>query len=178
MEFKIALSHVERGLEVAENVIVGRHPSESAEHVTLRVLAWCLLHEDGLQFGPGLSDAEGADLLVRDGTGRATTWVECGASSWEKIKRVLSQNGGVRVHGVFAGPRRRDELTAQIAALPRPPKDLQSVVLWTLDPALVTALAACEDRRQRWTVTVVEGHVYIDADGKSLDGTVESGGAS
>ncbi len=178
MEFKIALSNVERGVDLTESVIVGRHPSESAEHVTLRLLAWCLLHEDGLAFGPGLSDAEGADLLARDGTGRATTWIECGASSWEKVKRVLSQNGGVQVHGVFAGPRRKDELLAQIAELPRPPKDLHALALWTIDSALVTSLSLSEARRQRWTVTVVEGHVYIDADGKSFDGAVTQEGAA
>ena len=179
MEFKITLCDSERGIDLATNLILGRHPSETLEHAVLRVLGWCLLHDgkDGLELGPGLSDAEGADLLSRDGTGRATVWVECGATSWDKVKRVLSQNGGVAVHGVFAGPKRKNDLLAQIADLPRPPKDLGAVVLWTIDPALVASLAKKDDRRQRWTVTAMEGHLYVEADGVSFDGEVIRTGA-
>jgi hypothetical protein len=45
-------------------------------------------------------------------------------------------------------------------------------VVWTLDAALVAALAEREDRRQRWGVTIVGDHAYVDADGRTLDGPI------
>jgi hypothetical protein len=60
---------------------------------------------------------------------------------------------------------------AEVAALPKPPKGLERLDVWICDPALVRALAS-DARRQSWTVTVVEGHVYVDVDGKSYDGPV------
>src|SRR5436190_1711440 len=114
MEFRIALSHVDRGLEANETVIAARHPSETLEHLVLRVLSWCLLYENGLAFGPGLSTPDAADLWTHDLTGRLVTWIECGAAAGEKIKKIAQHHAGAQVHAVFDHPRRRAELEAEL----------------------------------------------------------------
>ncbi len=172
-EFRVALSHVDRGRDRDESIIVARHPSETAEHLTLRVLARCLLDEDGITFGPGLSDPDAADLLTRDLTGQLTTWVECGAATADKVRRVLQHNSGVAVHVVLADERRASELVQGFEADGRLPRRSKIPTCWTVDGALVRALAGKEERRQRWTVTVVGDHFYIDADGESFDGAVD-----
>lgn len=172
MEFRLTLSNVERGAEVNRSLVVARHPSETLEHVALRVLAWCALWEEALEMGPGLSDGDAPDLVARDPRGDVTAWVACGRVPWEKMRKALSQNAGARVCAVFAGERRLGELTQEIAALPRPPKEIARVEIWSVDEALVAALAK-DARRQTWTVTVVDGHVYVDADGASYDGALE-----
>lgn len=169
-EYRIALSNVDRGVDLAETVIAARHPSETAEHLTLRVLAWCLLHRPGIGFGAGLADPDAPDLEARDPTGRVTLWVECGAADVEKVRRVLAHNSDAEVHAVFAGERRRDELLGQLAAAKRALKDAARLTLWTIDAALVTALAAREERRHRWSVTVVGDHFYVEADGATHEG--------
>ncbi|MEP7124618.1 MAG: YaeQ family protein [Byssovorax sp.] len=174
MDFVIALSHVDRGIEASEKVAVARHPSESAEHVVLRVISYCLFHEEGLAFGPGLADAEGSDLWTRDAAGRTTTWVECGTAAFEKLKKVVQHNTGVTVHAVFSDARRRDELleTARDPAA-RAGKVASSIEVWKVDSALVAALAENQERRQKWSVTIVGDHLYIEADGVSRDGALE-----
>lgn len=171
LEYRITLSNVDRGVDVKESVLVARHPSETQEHVTLRVLAWCLLWEERLEFGPGLSDPEVADLWTRDLTGTLVTWVECGTADPEKVRKVMLHNSGVAVHAVLAESRKRDELVEGVASWKKPPRG--SLTLWLVDPALVEALAEREERRQSWTVTVVGGHLYVEADGRTLEGAVE-----
>ncbi len=173
LEYRISLSHVDRGVDLRENLIVAQHPSENAEHVTLRVLAWCLLHDERLEMAAGLADAEVADLWARDLTGQLTTWVECGAADADKLRKVLLHHSGIAAHAVLCDPRRLDELAAGIADWKKPPRDADLTV-WTIDRALVTALAAREERRRTWTVTLVGGHAYIEADGVSIDGAIES----
>ncbi|HZS36741.1 MAG TPA: YaeQ family protein [Polyangia bacterium] len=168
MEYRIALSHVDRAAEVSETVIVGRHPSETAEHLTLRVLAWCLLYEPRIAFGPGLSTPDAADLWTHDLTGRLTTWIECGAAQADKLRKVVQHHPGAQVHVVFDNERRRLELVGECAGWKR----AGEVSLWTIDPALVASLAKRDERRHRWTVTVVGDHFYIDADDRPLDGAV------
>lgn len=168
-EFRITLSQVDRGLERSETVICAQHPSETGEHLTLRVLAWCLLPEEGLAFGPGLSTPEAADLWAHDLTGRLTAWIECGAARGEALRKVVQANPGAQVHVVLSDPKRRAELCAELEGWRR----AGEVSLWMVDAALVAALAAREERRQRWTVTVVGDHFYIDADGTNLDGAIE-----
>jgi uncharacterized protein YaeQ len=167
LEYRIALSHVDRGLEAAQPVIVAQHPSETRAHVTLRVLAWCLFHEERLAFGPGLSTPDAADLWAHDLTGQLTAWIECGTADGEKLKKVIAHNPGATVHVLFDDPRRRDALAAEVASWKRGAVDIR-----TVDAALVQALAAREERRQKWTVTIVGSHFYIDADGTALDGGV------
>jgi uncharacterized protein YaeQ len=170
MEFRIALSNVDRGVERQEAVIIGMHPSETPEHLMLRVLAWCLLTEERLEFGPGLSTPDSPDLWTHDLTGVLTCWIECGSADVEALRKIVQKNSQAQVHAVFGDLRRRDELRDAIAASGR--KGLDRIQLWMIDEQLVRALAARHERRQRWSVTVVGDHFYIDADGTSFDGEV------
>ncbi len=170
MDFRIDLSHVDRNRQASERVVVARHPSESGEHVVLRVLAYCIFHEEGLAFGPGLSDAEGADLWTRDPTGRITTWIECGAAPFEKLKKIVQHNAGAAVYALFSDARRRDELLeAARASGPRAGKVADAISAWTVEPRLVEALAEKEARSSKWVVTIVSDHLYVEVDGVTLD---------
>lgn len=169
LEYRLTLSNVDRGREANESVIVARHPSETQAHVTLRMLAWCLLHEDGLAFGPGLSTPDAADLWTHDATGRLTTWIECGAADAERLRKALAHHAGAQAHVVLDDERRARELSAELAAT-RWPRTCPPPIVWTIDAALVAALAARDERRQRWAVTVVGDHFYVDVDGRTLNG--------
>ena len=175
LEFRVTLSHVDRALDVSETVYVARHPSETQEHVVLRLLAWCLLHEDGLAFGPGLSTPDAADLWTHDATGRLTAWVECGTATAERLRKSLQQHSGAQAHVVLADERAAVALRAELAEA-RWPRACPPPILWTVDAALVAALAAREERRQRWAVTIVGDHFYIDVEGRTLNGALTRSG--
>jgi uncharacterized protein YaeQ len=166
VELRVQLSHVVRGLEIARPLVLSRHPSETAERVALRALAWCALNEEALEQGAGLCDGDAPDLVAKDARGDVTAWIACGNVTWEKARRALSQNPIARVSAFATAP---PPLVAEVASLGKPPKGLDRVDVWTVEPALVKALAS-DARRQTWTVTVVEGHLYVDADGRSHDG--------
>jgi uncharacterized protein YaeQ len=170
-EYRLTLSHVDRGLEAAETLVAARHPSETQRHLTLRVLAWCLLHEEGLQFGPGLSTPDSADLWTHDLTGRLTNWIECGAIAGERLRKSLLRHSGAASHVVTDDAEAARVLLEELAVKSWP-RGTPAPVIWTIDHALVAELAAKEERRQRWSVTVVGDHFYLDADGKALDGPV------
>ncbi|HEY8211682.1 MAG TPA: YaeQ family protein, partial [Myxococcaceae bacterium] len=133
-------------------------------------LARCLLFEERLEFGPGLSTPDAADLWARDLTGRLTVWVECGTADAEDLVRVAQRNAGSQVHAVFGDDRRLRELCDQFRGFDRPRKGEDALSIWRVEPALVRALARSEARRQVWTVTVLDEHLYVEADGTSLEG--------
>jgi uncharacterized protein YaeQ len=172
LEYRVTLSHVDRARDVTETVIVARHPSETQEHVTLRLLAWCLFTEEGLAFGPGLSTPDTPDLWTREATGRLTTWIECGSADAEKLRKLLSHHSGCATYVLMSDEKRARELALGLAEL-RWPRGNPSPGVWLVDAALVSALAAREERRQKWGVTVVGEHFYVDVDGRSLNGAVE-----
>ena len=171
MDFRVELSHVDRGCQASERVIVARHPSESMDHVVLRVLAYCIFYEEGLAFGPGLSTPEAADLWTHDATGRLTTWIECGTATAERLRKSLSQHAGARTHVVLDDARAAEALRAELAEA-RWPRACPPPTLWVIDAELVRALAAPDERRQKWAVTIVGDHFYVDVDGRTLNGAV------
>jgi uncharacterized protein YaeQ len=175
LEFRVTLSHVDRAIDVAETVYVARHPSETQEHVVLRLLAWCLLHEEGLAFGPGLSTPDAADLWTHDATGRLTTWIECGTATADRLRKALQHHSGAQAHVVLDDERAAAALRAELAET-RWPRGCPPPILWVIDRELVAALAAREERRQRWAVTLVGDHFYLDVDERTLNGAVTRSG--
>jgi uncharacterized protein YaeQ len=171
-EYRLQLNHVDAGIERSEALVVAQHPSETDEHMTLRVLAWCLLQQEGLAFGPGLSTPDAPDLEARDLTGQRTAWIECGAADGKELKRAL--HSGVKVHAVFSDEKKRAELASELADYKR----AGDIETWLIDRTLVGELAARTDRRQKWTVTFVGDHFYVEADGKSYEGAVTRGRAA
>ncbi|MCU1282841.1 MAG: hypothetical protein JWM53_6387 [bacterium] len=113
LEFRVTLSHVDRARDVSETVYVARHPSETQEHVVLRMLAWCLLHEDGIAFGPGLSTPDAADLWTHDATGRLTTWIEAGTATAERLRAAAPD----AIFAAYGAGRQESFLAAHLTAI-------------------------------------------------------------
>lgn len=70
---------------------------------------------------------------------------------------------------VLDDPRRRDELTTDLDDRPR---GCEAVTIWTVDRAFVRALAAREDRRRVWNVTIAGEHCYVQEDDVTFDGAI------
>ncbi|MBI5548699.1 MAG: YaeQ family protein, partial [Deltaproteobacteria bacterium] len=138
-DFEVALSHVDRGFDAALSVRTARHPSETQERLWLRLLAFCLFHEERLAFGPGLGEPEAPDLEARDLTGQLTRWIRVGKADPAKVQRAADQNGDARVSVLFESPAKMEAFVAEAraASLSR----LQEVELVAADPKLLAELA-------------------------------------
>lgn len=169
----MSLENADRGVRVDRPIVLGQHPSETNEHLLLRLLAYCLLYEDGIGFGPGVCEGDAPDLFARDLTGKLTLWVGCGDLDAELARKVVQHNREATVHGVFSRKAAREAFDATVARWDKPPRGWDRFTSWTIDEALVRALVGRDHLRQRWSVTVVGDHLYVLADGTSFDGAVE-----
>ncbi|HVZ72141.1 MAG TPA: YaeQ family protein [Polyangia bacterium] len=169
LQLRIALAHVDRGIDVVEKIIVGRDPETSPEHVMLRVIAWCLFHAEGLRLADGAPRRDVPDLAVIGLDLKAQIWIAVGTADAEEIRRVVAHNRGVTVHVLVDDEGARDRLLAQIAGIKKRPPGFDDLSVWMIDRAFVRALAARDELRQRWAVTVVADHIYVDADGTKAD---------
>ena len=178
-EFRLMFSNVDIGGSVAnveKVLVISRDPTETAFHLSLRVLTYALLYEERLELGPGIADPDAPDLLTRDLTGKVTTWIACGDITAALARRVLQHNRDAHVHVVFGSRDRRDTFQAEVEDLGGvKPKGWNRLSLWTIDEDLIRCLAAIEQLRQRWSLTIVGDHIYADADGVVCDGPVMRG---
>lgn len=156
--FEIALSDVDRGVYESLDLRVAQHPSETIARVLLRTLAYCLSYEDGIAFSKGgLASPDDPPISVRDATGRLITWVDIGAPSAERLHKA-SKAARVVVY------------THELAQLHRQTEgrsihQADAIVVWSIDPGLLDAIAGRIARRARLEVTRTDGALYVTVDG-------------
>ena len=111
-DFDVALSHVDKALDARLSVRTARHPSETLDRVYLRLLAFCLFHEERLAFGRGLSDPDAPDLEARDLTGELSLWIRVGKAEPGRLQKIIDQNARARVAVLFESPQRLEAFAA------------------------------------------------------------------
>lgn len=67
---------------------VARHPSETAERMLVRLIAFCMHADENLAFTKGLSETDEPDLWLKDLTGAVDLWVEVGQPADVRILRA------------------------------------------------------------------------------------------
>lgn len=168
--FEVALSDVDRGVYDTLVLKVARHPSESAEYLVTRVLAYALELTEGLAFSGGLSNAEEPALWVHDLTGQLQAWIEVGTPDAARLHKASKACGRVRVYcHKDPGPWFR-QLAGQKVHAP------ERVELVVVDRALVAALADKLEKRTSWALSVNEGELYVDVGGASFHAVLERHG--
>src|ERR1700752_857671 len=78
---------MDRGVYETLELRLARHPSETAEYMVVRVLAYCLEYQEGITLTEGVSSGDEPALLVRDMTGRVTAWIEVGMPDASRLHR-------------------------------------------------------------------------------------------
>ncbi len=94
---QLELSDIDRHVYETLDLRVAQHPSEDGERLVVRVLARALAHEEGLDFGRGLSKAEDAALWTHAPTGEIETWIDVGVPSAERLHRASKRAGKLLV---------------------------------------------------------------------------------
>lgn len=158
---QVELSHVDRGVYATLDLRLARHPSETAEFLVTRLLAYCLEYEEGITFGDGVSTPDEPAVFVRDLTGRLTKWIEVGMPSAERVHRghKLAGRAAVYTH------RELKQVLAQLEG--QGVHRAADVPVVAFERALVDGMTAALDRRSAWTCTVMDGVLYVEGPGIS-----------
>jgi uncharacterized protein YaeQ len=161
--FKVELSiaDVERGYYGDHSLRLARHPSETDERMMVRLLAFALHADEGLEFGRGLSTENEPDVWQRDLTGAIERWIDVGLPDEREVRKACGRArsvdivayGGRAVDLWWDGVRERLER-----------QDGLTVTEVPLDAS--RALGQLAGRSMRLQVTIQEGHLLV-VDGSS-----------
>ena len=97
-KFDIALSDIDEGRYENLNLTVAQHPSETIERMMVRLLAYCLNLNEGLEFTTGLSNTDEPDLVQRSLDGITLNWIEVGEPSAERVRNASTIARQVKVY--------------------------------------------------------------------------------
>lgn len=165
--FTVQLADIDRAVYQDLELRLARHPSETAEFMLTRLLAYCLEYQDGIVLTEGVAAVDEPAVLVRDLTGRVTAWIEVGAPDAERLHR------GSKLAGRAAVYTHRDpgNLLAQLAG--RKIHRAEASPLYSFGRGFVEAAAKAIDRRNALTLSVTERQLYLDINGNSFSAAIE-----
>ncbi len=151
----IDLADSDRGVYESFELRVARHPSETAEYMLSRVLAYCLEYREGIELTDGVSSGDEPALLVRDLTGKVTAWIEVGMPDANRLHRGSKLAGRVAVY-THRDPR---QLLAQLAG--EKIHRGSDIPIRTFDRLVMEEVARAMDRRTSMSISVNEGDLFI-----------------
>ena len=169
--FEITLNDADRGVYQSLDFRVARHPSESAEYLVTRVLAYCLEYAEGLAFSKGgLSDPDAPALAIRDLTGALRSWIEIGTPEVARLHKAAKAAPRVVVYS------HKDVSTLVQRLATEAVHRAELIEIYALDQAFLAALVARLERRMRFDLAVSDRQLYLSVGEETLSGAVTAYG--
>jgi len=165
--FEIELADSDRGVYETLDLRVAQHPSESERYLVARLLARCLEHGEGVEFTRGLDVADEPALWQRDLRGDLVAWIEIGPPAAERLHRASKTGARVVVYA-WKG------ITPMLEAIvERGVHRAEELTVYSLDGPFLDRVAASLDRRNKWSLSVSGGTLYLEIGGTLHESRVE-----
>ena len=153
---ELQVTDLDRHYYATHDLILAQHPSETAERLMARLLAFALHADERLAFGRGLSDEDEPALWQHDYGGEIERWIELGQPDESRIRKACGRSRQVTV--VNYGGRAADLWWEKNAgALARH----GNLTVLDLPQPEVEALAALYARGMKLDVQVQDGEVRV-----------------
>ncbi len=164
--FEVRLADADRGVYETLTIRAARHPSETAEYLVTRLLAYCLEYTEGIAFSKGLSDPDEPAISVRDLTGALQAWIEVGAPDAARLHKAAkaAPNVALYVH------RDLDQLLSRLSG--ERIHRAKALRICAVDRELLAALVARLDRRMDFDLAISDRMIYLSLGEDTLTGVV------
>jgi uncharacterized protein YaeQ len=166
--FTVRLADADRNVYETLLLRMAQHPSESAEYLVARLLAYCLEYREGIAFSKGLSDPDDPTIAVRDLTGVLEAWIDIGAPEAARLHKASKAARRVAVYA-------HRDVAPWLARLEGERiHRAEMLELFLLDQELIAALVARLARRMEFDLSISERTLYVSLGDETLTGTVEA----
>lgn len=167
LQFEVELSDVDRGVYETLSFNAAQHPSETGAYLVARVLALLLEQRDGVTFTSGLSASDEPAIWVRDLTGQLHDWIEVGTPDGARLHKASKAASRVAVYcHRDPGPWLRNLARERV-------HEADAIELFALPPDGVDRLAEVVERRNKWSLSRIDGVLYLEAGHGSHQITLE-----
>ncbi len=165
--FDIDIADVDRGVYETLNLRVAQHPSESADYLVTRVLAYCLEYCEGITFSKGLSEPDDPAVLVRDLTGALTAWIDVGLPEPERLHRASKAAQRVAVY------THRDPVQWAVRIGEAKIHRAEELRVFALDRQWISQIVARLERRMKWSLARSDSEIYLTLGEDTLQTVLE-----
>jgi len=165
--FALQIADMDRNVFADVELRVARQPSETAEFMLVRLLAYALEYEDGIALTEGVAAVDQPAVWVRDLTGRITAWIEVGAPDPERLHRGSKQADRCALY------THRDPAPLLAHYAGHKIHRAAELPIYAFDRGFIADAAPRLTRRSALALSVTERTLYLDIDGHSMSTAVE-----
>ena len=164
---ELQVADMDRHYYADHALTVACHPSETAERMMVRILAFALNAHERLAFGRGLSDVDDPDLALRDLTGAIEQWIEVGQPDDRTVLKACGKATAVLVYAYASSTQLWWKQTGPKLERAR------NLKVYGLEPEAVRQLGKMAARNMRLQCTIQDGDIWMrdDSDGVQIGST-------
>jgi len=166
--FTVRLANSDRGVFETLNLRIAQHPSETAEYLLTRVLAYCLEYTEGISFSEGLLDPDKPAIAVRDLTGALNTWIDIGAPQAARLHKASKAAKNVVVYA----HREVEPLLVRLQT--ERIYNGTGLKIIAMDRELLNILVVKLARRMDFDLAVADQTIYLTIGNETLTATLQS----
>ena len=164
--FDVQLSDTDRNVYETLALRLACQPSETAEFLLTRALAYCLEYTEGIAFSRGLAEPDEPALAIRDLTGALQVWIDVGTPEPARVHKASKAAARVVIY-----THKDPAILVQKLASERIHR-ADEVELWAVDRELIGALAGRLERRLAFDLAVTDRHLFVTLGSETLSGAV------
>lgn len=153
---RIALTDLDRNHYESLDLTVAQHPSETAERMCARILAYCINAAEGITFTTGISTPDQPDIRITSLDNRLLAWIDVGEPSPDRLKKASHLAEQVRVYSFNSKSDvwwRKEQ--ARLGA--------SGVEIFQFPWAQIEGLRELVMRTMDWSMTISESTAFITA---------------
>ncbi len=163
----VQLSDLDRQIYEQLQTTIAQHPSETAERLLARLLAYALCFREELVFTKGVGSGDEPDLWSKGPDGRVQLWIEVGLPDPEKLAKSCRHVERAILFAFGSGLNRwLPQHQAKLASIP-------NLTVIGLDFWFLSQLAENLQRVISWSLTVTEGNLYLTVGSQTLESAIQ-----
>lgn len=159
---ELQIADMDRHYYASHSLTLARHPSETDERMMVRLLAFALYANEGLEFGRGLSTEDEPAVWHKDLTGAIELWIDVGLPEEKDLRKACGRARQVVVLA-YGGTGADIWWQKQQAGLSR----LENLTVLKLPLETSKALAALADRNMNLQCNIQDGQLWLMGEGES-----------
>ena len=165
----VQLSDLDRQVYEQLQTTIVKHPSETAERLVARLLAYALCYQEELTFTKGVGSGDEPDLWSKGPDGRVRLWIEVGLPDPERLAKSCRH---VERAILFAcgAPQTQSRWLAQHQ---QKLGSSQNLTMIGIESGFLAKLVENLQRAINWSLTVTEGALYLTVGDETVETTLQ-----
>lgn len=160
----VNVADMDRNVFIDNTLTLARHPSETAERMMLRLLAWMVHANERLVFTRGLSAEDEPEVWQLNDHNGIDIWIELGLPEERRIKKACSRSQQVWLY-TYNGRAAQPWWQQQQSKLAQHP----NLTVRYLNDEQLSALAQMASRSMTLQATIQDGTVWLSDDDHHLE---------